>query len=168
MGVYPNIMYLVESRNSMISPREFPHEMIYTHGVQKAKDKVLKYAGASLRRDIIDTNMVETVNVREMEHTSFRNNSDILPKYTSRGETVMTDVDGDGIPDFWEIEHGLSPTNVYDSRKFSTINPKYTNLEIYLNSIVEPITRAEYRGHKIDFSSYLLFIRKLVGKYRKN
>lgn len=166
MGVYPNIMYLVESKNSMISPREFPHELIYTHGVQKAKDKVLRYAGASLKRDIVDTNMVETVNVREMEHTSFRNNSDIFPKYTTRGEVVMTDVDNDGIPDFWEIEHGLDPTNVYDARKYNVKNPKYTNLEVYLNSLVEPITRAEYRGHRMDFSSYLLFIRRLIGKYR--
>ena len=168
MGVYPNTMYLVESKNAMVAPKEFPHELIYTHSVQKAKDKVMKYAGASLKRDIIDTNMVETVNVREMEHTSFRNNPEIYPKYTTCGETVMTDVDGDGLPDYWEIEHGLDPTNIYDGRKTSIKHPKYTNLEIYLNSIVEPITKAEYRAHNLNISSYLLFIRKLVGKYRNN
>ncbi len=168
MGVYPNIMYLVESKNSMVSPREFPHELIYTHSVQRAKDKVLKYAGASLKRDIIDTNMVETVNVAEMEHTSFRNNPEMYPKYTSGGEIVMTDVDSDGLPDYWEIEHGLDPTNVYDGRKISLKNHKYTNLEMYLNTLVEPITRAQYRGHNLNLSSYWLFIRKLVGKYRNN
>lgn len=168
MGVYPNIMYLVESKNSMISTREFPHELIYTHSVQRAKNKVLKYAGASLKRDIIDTNMVETVNVKEMEHTSFRNDPTIYPKYTNCGINAPSDTDGDGLPDYWEIEHGLNPKNVYDGRKFSTKYPKYTNLELYLNSLVEPITKSEYRGHNLNFSSYLLFIRKMVNRYRDN
>ena len=168
MGVYPNTIYLVESKNSMISTREFPHELIYSHSVHRAKDKVLKYAGASLKRDIIDTNMVETVNVKEMEHTSFRNDPSIYPKYTNQGMSTASDTDGDGIPDYWEIDNGLNPKNVYDGRKLSIKEKKYTNLEVYLNSLVEPITKAEYRGHNINFSSYLLFMRKMVNKFRDN
>ena len=42
MGVYPNTVYIVDSKNHMISPKEFPHELIYTHNVKQAKNKVLK------------------------------------------------------------------------------------------------------------------------------
>ena len=166
MGVYPNIVYLVESKNTMVSPKEFPHELIYTHSVQKAKDKVLRYAGASLKRDIIDTNMVETVNVKEMEHTSFHNDPSIYPEYSAGKAIVPQDTDKDGMPDFWEIDHGLDPNNIYDARKFGIKHHKFTHLEMYLAHLVTPITNAEYRSHQFNFSSYLLFIRKLVNKYR--
>ncbi len=165
MGVYPNIIYMVDSKNAMISPKEFPHELLYTHNVQKAKEKVLKHAGASLKRDIIDKNLVETVNVKAMESESFRNDPTVYPEYNS-GSVIKTDTDKDGMPDYWEIDHGLNPKNIYDARKHSIKHPKYTHLEMYLANLVAPITVSEYRGHKLNFSAYLLFIRKLINKYR--
>ena len=165
MGVYPNTMYLVDSKNSMISTKEFPHELIYTHSVQQSKNKVLKYAGASKKRDIVDINMVETVNVKEMEHSSFKNDTSKYPIYKADG-VLPTDTDKDGIPDYWEIEHGLNPKNIHDNHKISLMHPKYTNLEMYLDSLVAPITKMEYRGHTPNFSAYLLFIRKMINKYR--
>lgn len=168
MGVYPNIRYLVESKNQMVSTKEVEHDLIYTHNVNIAKMQVLKYAGASLKRDIVDTNMVETFNVKEMEHTSFRNNPSMYPKYQYDTNSVKQDTDGDGIPDIWEIDHHLNAKDPKDGAKISHKHPKYTNLEIYLNSLVEPITVREYMWHNPDFSSYLLFIRRLVHKYRNN
>ena len=166
MGVYPNTMYLVESKNSMVSPKEFPHELIYTHSVQKAKDVVLRYAGASLNRDIIDKNLVETVNVKAMEQASFRNDPNDYPTYELGNAVIPQDTDKDGMPDFWEEQHGLDMNNIYDARKIGIKHHKYTHLEMYLAHLVEPITKAEYRSHELNFSSYLLFIRKLVNKYR--
>lgn len=167
MGVYPNIMYLVESRNTLISPREFPHELIYTHSVQRAKSKVMKYAGASLKRDAVDEYMIEAVNTAEMDYSANKNSNISYPKYKYDG-VVKSDTDGDGIPDYWEIDHNLDPKNLYDGRKHSLKYPKFTNLEIYLNSLAAPITRSEYGGHKMNFASYLLFIRKMANKYRTN
>lgn len=168
MGVYPNITYLEKSKNPQVSNKEFPHELLYTHSTWMAKRNVLKYAGACQKRDIVDNNMVETFNVKEMEHTSFRNNPENFPKYTYKKEDIFQDSDGDGIPDYWELEHNLNPKDVHDGRKLSLKNNKYTNLEVYLNSIVAPITRAENFGHNPDLSAYLLFMRRMINKYRND
>lgn len=52
----------------------------------------------------------------------------------------MKDTDGDGIPDYWEEEYGLNPKKSADGKE-TTIdkNEKYTNLEMYLNSLVHEI-----------------------------
>ncbi|MBI3877451.1 MAG: hypothetical protein HY300_16090, partial [Verrucomicrobia bacterium] len=42
--------------------------------------------------------------------------------------------DGDGIPDEWELAHGLNPRDPSDANR---IVDGYTNLERYLNSLVE-------------------------------
>lgn len=48
--------------------------------------------------------------------------------------TAPADSDEDGIPDTWEIAHGLNPNDVADG---AAITPNgYTNLENYLNEIV--------------------------------
>jgi hypothetical protein len=45
------------------------------------------------------------------------------------------DTDDDGMPDAWEKQHGLNPTDATDSNKDLT-GDGYTNLEKYLNSLV--------------------------------
>lgn len=54
---------------------------------------------------------------------------------------AMTDTDKDGMPDEWEVAHGLNP-NKYDAngRNLSTA---YDNIEVYANSLVEKITEAQ-------------------------
>jgi YHS domain-containing protein len=46
-----------------------------------------------------------------------------------------TDTDHDGMPDAWETANGLSPTDAAD-RNYYTFSTDYTNLEVYLNSLV--------------------------------
>ena len=50
-----------------------------------------------------------------------------------KGGTPPPDTDHDGIPDDWEIAHGLNPNDPSDAAKKSTNG--YSNLELYLNSI---------------------------------
>lgn len=45
------------------------------------------------------------------------------------------DTDKDGIPDEWERAHNLNPDNAADSLTY-TLQNGYTNLEVYLNSLV--------------------------------
>ncbi len=45
-----------------------------------------------------------------------------------------TDADHDGMPDTWEAAKGLSSANAAD-RNYYTLDPNYTNLEVYLNSL---------------------------------
>ena len=53
---------------------------------------------------------------------------------------VLVDSDGDGMPDVWEQEHGLNPNDPSD-RNGKTVDSegKYTNLEMYINSLVKTI-----------------------------
>ncbi len=49
------------------------------------------------------------------------------------------DTDGDGMPDAWETEKGLNPANIADGN-LKTLDGGYTNIEVYINSIVKQIT----------------------------
>ena len=50
------------------------------------------------------------------------------------GGTPYTDTDHDGMPDDWEIAHGLNPNNAAD-RNDTTVMRPYTNLEAYLSGL---------------------------------
>ena len=59
----------------------------------------------------------------------------------------MIDSDGDGKPDEWEIENGLDTKDSSDgNKKMIDVNGKYTNLEMYMNSLVHGIIQ----GQKAD------------------
>ena len=55
---------------------------------------------------------------------------------------TLTDSDYDGMPDEWEIAHGLNPKK-YDANERS-LSKAYDNIEVYINSLVEEITLAQY------------------------
>ena len=46
------------------------------------------------------------------------------------------DADGDGMADSWEATHGLNAKSA-DDRNATTLDPPYTNLEVYLNSLAD-------------------------------
>ncbi len=46
------------------------------------------------------------------------------------------DNDKDGIPDEWEKKNGLNPSDASDAMKISS-HKFYTNIELYINSIVK-------------------------------
>ena len=52
------------------------------------------------------------------------------------------DSDGDGIPDSWEAANGLNPNDASDGNAKTLSSEGYTNLEVYMNSLVEDITKA--------------------------
>ena len=55
------------------------------------------------------------------------------------------DTDQDGMPDEWETANGLDPNSAADGKTYTLDTEKkwYTNLEVYLNSLVEHIMKAE-------------------------
>lgn len=65
------------------------------------------------------------------------------------------DTDGDGIPDEWEIANELNP-NDKDDANLKTLDPRgwYSNLEIYLNSLVEHIVKAQNTGAESSVDEY--------------
>ena len=62
------------------------------------------------------------------------------PEYKS--EPAPLDTDGDGIPDEWEKKHNLNPDDPNDGDQYS-LNKEYTNLEVYLNELVNHLYPAD-------------------------
>ena len=131
-----------------------------THSVSDAYDRVLDYAGASLHRDSFDEMMVNDTRNGVASYTGnglgsgFVNSQDDN-KPANAGDdwsawpnliaaTPVTDADNDGIDDAWELANGLDPQNPYDASFYTADG--YTNLEVYINSLVADITEAQNAG----------------------
>ena len=134
--------------------------VVTTHAAEVAYDKVLEYAGASLHRDSLDERYARearqgtvtyTGNVAQVPGIVDRVNEVGAPPHRSRPSfpdlpevhrPKRFDSDGDGIPDAWEKAHGLNRRNPRDAAAY-TLDPRgwYTNLEVYLNSLVEEIVK---------------------------
>ena len=59
------------------------------------------------------------------------------PVYAFEPSQVPLDTDGDGIPDYWEDANGLNKNSPVDGSRVNAELDGYTNLELYLNSLVE-------------------------------
>ena len=142
------------------APINYPYTT--THTPEKAYEQVLKYAGASLSRDWVDTLMVYDTRNGLASHTgtgsgdvygiidSQNDNKpsnapgDWSPWPTLNSTACPVDTDKDGIPDAWETANGLNPDNAIDG---STLNSDgYTMLEVYMNSLVAGIMNEENVG----------------------
>lgn len=124
----------------------------------QAKDFVLENAGATLpKRDAVDTRIVKQVTTGKIEFdpnvplpaTQFKHRRLPIDSYkqgiitdpiqvggypTYKG-TPYKDADNDGIPDAWELAHGLNPKDATDAAKITKSG--YSNIEVYLNSVVD-------------------------------
>jgi len=111
---------------------------------KEAYDDVLKYVGASLSRDTLDIRLINDVingkgKIIDVQGgykhgTSYEISKVAWP--TFRTYTPYTDSDNDGIPDAWEQANGLNPKDATDAVKFDAKGPGYTNIEIYLNNLI--------------------------------
>ena len=133
---------------------------VTNHTADKAYDMVTQWAGASLHRDALDEQFVNDVKNGTATATGsgldygFINvqtdNTAIVNIYgsawpTLNSTTAPTDTDGDGMPDDWEDAHELDKNNAADGSATPT-GSGYTNIEIYLNSLVSEITDAQNIG----------------------
>lgn len=137
-------------------------DLTTTHTAEEAYEAVLTYGGASLYRDAVDLRHAEeartgtttytgpTIKVKGMCDTV--NDPDktedptlpSFPELESNTRPADYDTDGDGIPDDWEKANGLNPNDAADGAT-TTIDTRgwYTNLEVYLSSVVESIIKAQ-------------------------
>lgn len=140
---------------------------VTTHTADMAYERIMSYAGASNYRDKVDELIISDVKNRAASSTGDASKWSSLSGYSQnkRGyinypsdacaalgvsdpynvlksvtNANVKDTDGDGIPDYWEEEYGLNPKKSADGKE-TTIdkNGKYTNLEMYLNSLVHEI-----------------------------
>ena len=133
-----------------------PTGKVTTHSAAEAYEKVLAYVGASLYRDEIDARYMEEAKTGTATYKgSITNSPGIIDKvsdvkgYTEANFGTGTrpadfDTDKDGIPDEWEKANGLNPNDASDALTYS-LDEKgyYTNIEVYANSLVENIMKAE-------------------------
>lgn len=133
-------------------------DIITTHSAQKAYGLVLAHAGCSGFRDIIDTRIVEEVKNGTATYFGRRSSDaenypglidsqdDVKPggvlsawPELSDGnpkDCLIIDSDGDGMHDKWELENNLNPFDKSDGNETNLSKDGYTNLEVYLNTLV--------------------------------
>lgn len=103
---------------------------------EDAYETVLDKAGCSLHRDAVDERIVNEV--RNGSGKLVNTPSDAGGYPTLAAGTAPTDTDRDGMPDVWEDEHGLDKSASADGKLY-TLDDNYTNLEVYLNSLVQDL-----------------------------
>lgn len=132
-----------DKRNTLISK---PHEAIAfpLQTAQQAYDNVLLYAGASFKRDTMDERIAGNGKNRTghfidvqggyLHGTAYEKTVNAWPAL--KAGTAAADTDKDGIPDAWEKQNGLNPADANDASQYK-IDKYYTNIEVYLNSLLK-------------------------------
>jgi pectate lyase len=96
---------------------------------EKAYERVLADAGASVWRDPVDRRVVDGVRTRTGKVIDIQSDVGGWPQLPA-GQAA-TDTDGDGMPDAWETAHGLDPRKA-DGAGLARDGSGWTNLELYL------------------------------------
>ncbi|MCD8041674.1 MAG: pectate lyase [Tannerellaceae bacterium] len=155
------------TKDSLRVDNPFATGEIVTYKAEVAYEQVLQYAGCSHARDEIDCRIVEEVRKGTATFKGKNKNNgkggiyksrnfpqpgiidsqeDLRPRkvkgeWSAWPELKQTepplDSDGDGIPDEWEIAHGLNPNDPTDGNQLTASG--YTNQEVYINSLVENV-----------------------------
>jgi pectate lyase len=124
-------------RNSPLPALEFP---IVADPATELDTRILPTVGNSLRldclgnwvarRDSVDTRIIAEYRDGTIgDFYTWDDESHRIPAIEAG--TACEDSDHDGIPDAWEVAHGLNPKNPDDGKKLNSDG--YTNLEHYLN-----------------------------------
>ncbi len=101
-----------------------------------AFEKIIKSAGASLKRDSVDIRLIGYVKTLGKAGRIYKTEADAGGQPAITTLKAAPDTDGDGIPDEWENKNHLNPK---DGKDGTTIKGTtgYTWLEIYLNSLAD-------------------------------
>jgi hypothetical protein len=116
-------------------------EMIKTQTADEAFASVLKNVGASYRRDPVDARIVEEVksgksNKGKAQNGIIDSQSEVGGWPELKSLPSPADTDQDGMPDEWERSNKLNPNDATDAST-NTISKAYTNIEVYINSLVK-------------------------------
>lgn len=127
-------VYVLNSFNAVSLPMK---------SASQAYMDALEIAGASFKRDTLDARVIQDIyngtgKIIDVQGgyphgTGYGISKSAWPALKSGA--LQTDTDKDGMPDEWERTQKLNPKDPADAVRFQ-INSRYTNLEIYLNSIL--------------------------------
>jgi hypothetical protein len=148
----------------LTQPIPFIHSTTFT--AEEAYNKVIAYAGCCINRDRYDQTMISDAQNATASYTGTGLSSGFIntqedtkpsdadstwsawPTLNTDSTKMLADSDGDGMPDSYENANDLNPKDASDGNIKNSEG--YTNLEVYLNSIVANITKAEYEGGTVE------------------
>lgn len=105
---------------------------------EQALETVLAKAGCALHRDAIDTRIVSDVRNRSGKLINTPSDAGGYPTIAEIHREDGYDTDRDGMPDAWEEANGLDKSSSSDGNLYK-LDQQYTNLEVYLNSLVQDL-----------------------------
>ena len=122
----------------------FATEELTVQSATQAYEDVLKYVGASYKRDTLDARIISDVKNRKGNFIDVQGG---YPHGTPYEQTVNAwpalksvpaplDTDKDGIPDEWEKQNNLNPGDATDASQIK-LHKFYTNIEVYINSLLK-------------------------------
>ncbi|HEY8784587.1 MAG TPA: polysaccharide lyase [Mucilaginibacter sp.] len=152
-------------KDYMYSATPFPMAPVTIMPALDAYKFVVANAGATLpSRDAVDIRIAEQLRTGKITYKEMKTDTDFqfkirkLPKdsyklgiitapwqvggYPNYKGVPYKDSDHDGMPDSWEIAHGLNPKDPTDAGKPAKNGGGYTNIEVYLNTVAD---RGEHR-----------------------
>lgn len=141
------------TKTNLKADAEFSASNVTTHSAQNAYLKVLDYAGASLVRDIVDQRIIGDATTGTATFMTGGNGSvnGLIDTQSAVGGWPLlkslqapADSDLDGMPDVWEDANGLKKNDPADAQ-LTTVDGKYPNVEVYLNSLVTAITENQVK-----------------------
>ncbi len=129
----------------------FSSTEITTQTAESAYNAVLLYSGASLKRDAVDTRIINDVKNGTTTFSGSKTGlQGIIDTQNDVGgwpvltqTTAPVDTDADGMPDDWEIANKLDPKVANANGK--DLSTGYDNIEVYLNSLVKGTTDNQYK-----------------------
>lgn len=150
-----DFLWTKETMDTIRLKQPLEYGEVTTHSAEKAYTQVLKYAGCCNYRDEVDKRIIADTRDKKATFTVKGNKPGYInspkdtgsspwPELKIEGVCAPLDSDGDGIPDEWELEKGLNPHDAADGNA-TNIDPdgRYTNVEMYLNSLVQDIVMAQ-------------------------
>ena len=139
----------------------FPAPAVTTQSAEEAYKSVLVHVGASLKRDLIDQRVINEV--KNGKGKIIKRQSEVGGFPDLQSIAAPPDSDADGMPDGWETAKGLNPNDAKDRN--GTGNDGYTNLEIYLNSIVAVQTTSIVQTTKEPIANNLFLIKSNSNQF---
>ena len=125
-----------------------------THSAEGAMEAVSNWAGASLKKDAVDTRI--SADVKAGTGRIIKDIADVKaaygyawPEYKATADEAnrVKDSDRDGMPDWFETEFGLDKSKASDANdKTLDKNGRYSNLEMYLHYLVREVVAGPNGG----------------------
>lgn len=127
-----------EECTSCLVDAPFPYEPIHEDTPAVAYQRVLASVGCSFSRDDYDREVLRQVKegIGTFGINGIINSQEDVGGWPAlKTGKALKDSDGDGMPDVWELQHGLNPKDASDASAY-TLDEAFTNIEVYLNGLV--------------------------------